>query len=158
MSRRLTSVVFVAVTMLLLLSLPSSAMAKYWFVRDKAGHRQGIVQTDTNQYGTPEGLVWTWPSPSAVIAGTVFRLTEDGFSGWVVQATSVGTTRWVALITKISSTRYRFENNRGLAQRTDAGYWVVKKRVNGVYRRIGTVQKGCPGSYALGAARLLIWH
>jgi hypothetical protein len=35
--------------------------------------------------------------------------------------------------------------------------WVVKKRVNGRYRKVGSVPADCYSGFALGAARLLLW-
>jgi hypothetical protein len=156
-SRRLVVVVCVGLAALIVMGIPASAMAaKNWFVRDKAGHRQGYVSPGTDDYGNRQGYVMTMAIHGA-FRGYVFHETQDGWAGWIVENIDG---RWVAMITKSSSTRYAIAGDgaRGLAQRTAAGYWVIRKRVNGTYRKIGTVQKGCPGYYALGAARLLIWR
>jgi len=156
MSRRLAIVVCASLAALIVISVPASAMAaEYWLVRDKAGRKQGVVNRGTSELGIPRGVVWTMATHGA-FRGTVFRETQDGFVGWVVAGMSEAT--WIALIEKVNNTRYKIMGNRGYVQRATAGYWIVMKRVNGRYKRMGTVQKGCPGYYALGAARLLIWR
>ena len=37
------------------------------------------------------------------------------------------------------------------------GRWIIQKKVNGVYRRIGSVSTSCRAGYALGAGRHLLW-
>ena len=94
----------------------------------------------------------------AKFRGAVYsRRSSSGHVGWPV---SNGAS-YVAWVKKISDRRFVVTkvpggSASGRATRISSGRWLAQKKVQGRWVTVGRVQKGCPGWWAAGAARLLL--
>lgn len=147
----------VAAALLVTLILPSAALAVSSFeVRDSKGHLRGTVQysdlfgADVNRKdGSLAGRLSSQDSGGGsfygVIKGSGNVPPQSNFLGYVGR-NKFYPPRQPGGLSRVTGKAVR------VGQR-----WVVKKKVAGVFRRVGTVPGTCRVSYAMGAGRLLLW-
>ena len=145
MARRL-SVLSVVALMLLALAVPTTAGASAGYrVKDRSGHVVGTI-------GSVSGIVYAVRGASGARVGTlevgsssVCAIHRGGISGTVI-AWSYGSLLHPKNLQKVIGKAFRAGSD-----------WVIKKRIHGAYRKMGTVPASCYSGLALGAVRLLAW-
>jgi len=160
MMRRQLLLLLVAMSLMLVLALPAAVQARQsWEVRDRAGHVRGKAVTT----GTRTADI---VKSGGVVVGDVWYVSSADQSGapplWVLRwYFPNGVDYWALTITPVRSGKCWLygagtSNKTGLAVRT-SHRWILSKRVNGAWKRVGSAPLSCPGQYALGAARRLLW-
>jgi hypothetical protein len=149
---------FALTASILLLALPAAASAARWQIFDNSGKPVGSVVNGLNDAGSPCGWIRTGGS----VVANVYRFTADGFDGWIVSP-GTGATPKGSGILRETPTRFtlgRLDGSRSVARavKVPAGYWVLSRKANGAWARVGSVRGGCRGAWAAGATRLLLWR
>jgi len=143
----------VILTTLAVLVVPSVAAASTWTVRDRAGHSHGTVR---NTHGLfqgdvkhPDGSWAGWISSSDSGSGHVYsvhtgkpRTVIGNPLAWIDRSVLHPGTGSLKVLGKVVKTN---------------GRWLVFKRVNGAFHKVGSVPSACSRGYAMGAGRLLLW-
>lgn len=149
--RRRLLLLLVAIPLLLGLALPAAAIASQTYkVKDRSGHVVGalvsadwIKVTVESRSGKRIGVLLQGAHPSC----GVYR--GDLLGREIAQAYL----RVLYPVTLINPS-----SQRVIGRATRVGdNWVITKRVNGGFRKVGTVPADCYNYFALGAARLLLW-
>jgi hypothetical protein len=138
------------------LAIPAAASATDYKVRTKGGRVVGVVRPGAK----PEGAdrIGTIRDRDSYRGAVYSRQNSSGYWGWPVANTS----KYVAWVRRASAKRFfvkklPWSRAVGRAVQISSGTWLAQKKVNGKWRTIGRVQKGCKGRWAAGAARLLLW-
>jgi len=146
MMRRRLLLLLVAIPLLLGLALPAAAIASQTYkVKDRSGHVVGaLVSADwvkvtvKSRSGKRIGVLLQGAHPSCGV-----------YRGYL----SAKQIAWAYL-----RVLHPASSQRVIGRATRVGdNWVITKRVNGGFRKVGTVPADCYNYFALGAARLLLW-
>jgi hypothetical protein len=149
---------FVLSASILLLAVPAAASAARWRVFDNSGDPVGSVVNGLNDAGSPRG----WIRTGGNVVANVYRYAAGGFDGWMLSP-GVGETPKEFGILRKTPTRFtvgRLGGSHPVARavKVAAGYWVLSRKANGRWTRVGSVRGGCKGAWASGAARELLWR
>jgi hypothetical protein len=128
---------------------PALASARYPKLRDPSGRVAGVLNIDS--FGT--ATVSMYPH------GIAGRVGKEGLSE--IWQADFGSPFFPLRLAKTSATRwgvYNWSETRitGFARRTSSR-WVIKRRVGGRWKLMGTAPRSLAGQYAIGAGRLLFW-
>jgi hypothetical protein len=148
---------FALAASILLLALPAAAAAR-WQVFDNSGEPVGSVVNGLNDAGSPCG----WIRAGGRVVANVYRVRESGFDGWMLSPGAGETPKQSGILRK-TPTRFTLGSPDGSdptvrAVKLAAGYWVLCRKVNRAWTRVGSVRGGCKGAWAAGAARELLWQ
>jgi hypothetical protein len=137
---------------LAILMAPAVAICSTWTVRDRAGHPRGTVRNTHGLFQCdvkrPNGSWAGWISSNDSGSGIQYQV----FKGKPRTVVGGG----VAFVEYEKLYRPQGGTTIGLVVK-HSSHWVVKRRMNGVFRGVGTVPGACPRGYAMGAGRLLLW-
>jgi hypothetical protein len=152
--RRL-ALLLVLSSLLILFIAPSTARAaSSWAIKDNSGNVRGqVVRTGVNTCDVVR-------KTTGDVVGDMFF--TDGGEGWMIRwYVSNGVDYTGAMVTppKTTSSRYFMSNAAKRVGRVTRGSsrWLICRLIHGKWRRIGSAPRGCPGQYAMGAARRLLW-
>ena len=151
-------IVLMLTVAVLLLAQPSAASAKRWQVFANDGKAVGSVIKGLNRAGASAGIIRGGGHPVA----NVFRLVQDEHDGWML-CTGLTDEPWQNEILRKGRGRFMVGDVDGSnpvvrAVKVRAGYWVFTWKVEGTWTRVGSMRGGCPGAWAAGAAKWLLWR
>ena len=154
--RQTIAVALAAVALVVLAIAPPQAAADYKVTKNCGRTVGRVVPGPVPSPGDDLGVV---RRDLAKVRGAVYsRQSSSGYWGWPVSNGSA----YVAWATKASSSRFLIKklpwsSASGRATKLSSGWWIAQKKVEGRWVTIGTIQEGCRGHWAAGAARLLLW-